>query len=696
MRIAEIRNPAELPQRPASRQSFFLTGGAPVSAVPLPWLADQQAILQDEEVLFQQPYRSIYFPLKAGISGIQPFFISSTAAVYLPTFLSGGTNGQPADAQLFINGVSVEWETNPGDPQSAGMLSGSGSAASLESSTITKYLGQNGTFTFTFMSTAGVLPQAYDDVVFYRYGLRKFGGYVTAVSDVLIVSTTLREYGVACVDYNGLFDRVVVAKYYTIPMSGIISIVLLDFASTYLAQFGVTYQYFEFGDPDVEIGPILFHYILMSAAIAQLLQQASGWYVIIDAYKHMSLRNQASGLPAAPYSIADPPGQAVGNGLGAGNFSAMSNTQDNSQYRNRQWVLPSVATASLWTDTFTGDGVTTAFLTQYNPTSQPVVYLNGVLQTVTLLGTWDVPFQWYWITGGQGIFQNPSDAPIALGATLTVSYPSPFTLAAMAENTAEIGIHGLVENIYSPTDVISQVEAQNLAEGLLAAYCPGIPSVIEFTTNESIEKIAGGWLEPGDIIPVNTTAPLALGAYLVQQITSTENDLTIWTHDIVARLQNGATDYQTTLAKLLQAALSNPNPITTETAVFQVAPTLAGTVGGVPIVNPGVAGGPVPSVYIFAKSGILASWSAVFQTAPSGSATIIDIDLNGSSCLPPGAQKIIIEPGPANNGVVVTGFQFSGNPVAYNAGDVLSLYVLSPGGGSAKDGTVTVVGFSST
>src|SRR5262249_43702700 len=135
---------------------------------------------------------------------------------------------------------------------------------------------------------------------------------------------------------------------------------------------------------------------------------------------------------------------------------------------------------------------------------------------------------------------------------------------------------GLVEAIYSPTDAVDQIQAQNIADALLASYCPGTPEEIQFSTNEIIETVDGGWLEPGDLIDVDLTAPLADGNYLVQQINSQEQDLTVWRHQIIARLQNGPSDGQTLLAKVTQQALTQPNNSDMLTFTFELAITIPG------------------------------------------------------------------------------------------------------------------------
>lgn len=670
MRIAEIRRPSDFTPSPARRQSFYLTGGVVPVVVNYPWLRAQRSFTPEDRQQFQQPYRRIYFPLTGGVvrQTVQPFFIASRAAVYLPTFLN-----PVADAQLFINGLSINWLANPGDMRSS---SGLATGVSLASLTITKTLGQSGTMTFAMLSTAGALPQAYDEVIFYRFGIRRFGGFVAAVSDVLIVSTHLREYGVQCTDNMGLLDRVVVAKYYTIPMSGSVIIVIDDFVFSYLnPDFGVTLGTYE-GQPAVAIGPILFHYVLMSSAVAQLLQQASGWYVIIDAYKVLHLRNQANGRPVAPYSLSN----------SVANFEACAATESNSEYRNKQWVLPSVNTQSFWTDTRTGDGATRVFETQYPLNLAPVVTVAGVAQRVTVLGAWTLPWDFYYISGGIGVFSNPANPPVGAGVQVLITYPSPFQLAVSAENDAEIARVGLVEAIYSPTDAINQVQAQNLADAILANYCPSVPSELEYNTNEIIEHFSGGWVEPGDTLAsVNLTEPLASGDYLVQSITSQMIDLAVFKHNIVARLQNGATDYAAVLAKLTQQALSQSNNTDQVTLTFEIGTTVIG------LTNPGLSTGVQPNVQIYpqAAPGVIAGWTLVFPVSPpTGAALLIDILQNGVSIFPTGVYATM----PDSQTTEEDGAYFKTANIIVNLGDQFTLNVVQVGstfGGA--DGVLQVV-----
>jgi hypothetical protein len=601
-------------------------------------------------------------------SSITPVFISSTAQVFEPTFLGGGSTA----TALFINGVGpISYMTHPGgDPASTG-LSG---ATGLTAPQITRILGQRGSFVFAVLSSnIGFVPQAYQEVVFYRRGKRRFGGFITIVSDTVIQSTALRQFGVTCVDYNGYLDRVVIAKLYTISTGSLISIIIADFVNSFLGpDFGITYTFA--GDPFVAIPQILFHYVTMQSAVTQLLRNASGWYVNIDDYKVLTFRQQGAS-PAAPYSLSDT----------SRNWQTMSATQQNSEYRNRQWVLPSVNTQSFQVDSFTGDGSTTSFITQYVLTATPVVAVSGTVQNVLELSQIGSgkPYDWYWILQGQGVFQKASDTPLGIGVSLTVTYPAPFQLAVMAENASEIARVGLVEAIEQPTDLIDQTTAENLAAALLANYCPSVPSQIEFITNEIIEATAGGWVETGSLLTSSTTAPLTSGAYLVQEIDSTEIDLTFWQHHITARLQNGATDYQSVLSKLTQQALSAANNNNQTVLVFELAVTISG------ITNPGLATGVPPNVQINPKPGVISAWKIIFPTTPpQGADILIDIKQNGTSIFASGVYVDL----PAGQTTEEDGNYFNGGNVKVLTGDLFTLNVVQVGSTTpGSDGVLQLI-----
>jgi len=580
---------------------------------------------------------------------IFPLFIPSTAVVFLPTILAA------ADMQLFIAGAPIAW---------------------LESTmNIDLVLGQIGKASFSIFSTTTYRPNVYDEVIFYRKGIRRFGGFVQSVQDNLVGSLDAHILMVQCVDFNGLLDRVIVAKLYTIPIGGLGWIIIFDLILVYLTQFGVTFAGFANSGPF--LGEVLFHYVTLGQAIAQIVQAAPSIVFWIDAYKMAHYAGAGSAAPqgfgAAPYAITD----TSQNYQAEGSPSGFSVTPDGTLYRNKQWVLPSANVLSLRVETFTGDGSTTGFFTLYVLSNPPVVSVNGANQIVGTLGATLPPgWQWYFIPGGQGVFQRPGDTPLSNSDTLTVAYPNPFALAISVENDAEIARVGLVEAIVQPQNVFDLTTAESMASGLLAAYCPNVPLVLVFTTNEELDP---NWLTPGMTITVQKTIPsVPTQDFTVQEVNSQEEGLRVFRHTVTCRSNGGTLDTQSGMLTLSQGALAATNNNATETGGVKLAQSISG------VTNPGLATGDSGEFYIFLYDGVLSYWSISFPNdPPTGADIVVDALVNGVSILPSAsALKIVL---PAGQTTEEQGYLFVSNNKAVKKGDVLTFNVLQVG--STNPGT---------
>lgn len=455
----------------------------------------------------------------------------------------GATAGVAADMQLFIGGQSVQWRES--------------------TLSIDLILGAAGRATFTLDSTTTGLvstyrPNVYDEVIFYRQGVRRFGGLVQSVVDTLTPGTDTHEMAVTCTDYMGYLDRVLVSKLYTVSMGSLAWIIIFDIVQVYLKQFGIGFA--GFASSGAAVGEVLFHYITAAQAVAQLVSAAPGIYCWIDAYKMLHFSSAGGAAPAgfgvAPYSITDT----------SRNYFDFQVSVDGTLYRNKQWVLPSANVLSLRVETFIGDGSTTGFVTQYVLNNAPVVTVNGNNQTVaTLGGAMPAGWTWYFIPGGQGVFQRTGQTPLAITDTLLVAYPSPFALAVSAQNDAEIAAKGLVEAIAQPQNVIDLATAQAMATGLLNAYCPNPPQTIVFSADEQNDS---RWLTPGMTMPISKTLPAAAGTFVVQQVSSQEYGLTTFKHTVTLQSNTGNLNPQLGLATLAGQALAASNNNNTQVATF--------------------------------------------------------------------------------------------------------------------------------
>ncbi len=577
-----------------------------------------------------------------------PLFIASTATVFVPTIL--GT----ADMQLFIAGAPVEW---------------------MESTmNIDLILGALGKASFSIYSTTTYRPNVYDEVIFYRSGVRRFGGFVQSTTDSLIPGTNAHILAVNCVDFNALLNRVVIAKLYNLVGGYFFALdILLDLIVNYFAQFGVTYA--GFATQGGVTGEVLFHYVTGDQAIAQLIAADPRFAIWIDSYKQIHLAFGGAALPGgfgtAPFSLSDT----------SRNYYDFAVTPDGTLYRNKQWVLPSANILSLRVETFTGDGATTSFITTYVLTQTPVVSVNGSNQIVATFPNWAATpgYTWYFQPENRGVFQRPGDTPLGVADTLTVAYPNPFALAISVQNDTEIARVGLVEAILQPQNVFDLTQAESIASGLLAAYCPNVPETIVFTTNE---KHNVNWLRPGMTIPINKTIPAASGDYIVQEVVSQEIGLTVFMHTVTVRKNTGNLDPLAGALTLSQGALAATNNNATETGGFELAVTVVG------LTNPGLATGAILNQYIFLYDGVLSFWSILFATdPPTGADMVIDALVNGVSILPSAsALKIVL---PAGQSTEEQGYLFASNNLAVKKGDILTLNIIQVG--SVNPGTNGVV-----
>ncbi len=561
---------------------------------------------------------------------VRPLGIASTASVGRPALLHSGST-----YELFIGGVQRFELVN---------------TLRIENS-----IGGRGSMNFTIHSESGTYrPTDMETVTLYNRGVRRFGGFVQRVVDEVIEGNDATEVAIQCINNRGFTDRVVVAKLYTVSIGGLLWIIFFDIWQEKLQQFGITYV-FE-GDPLIVLDDILFHYVTVTEVFDRLIAKAPGWAWWIDENKQLHLKQTTT---AAAASLSDT----------ARTWENMRVTLEAGMYRNKQWVLPSGSVVSQRTETFSGDGSATDFITDYILTVKPIVKVDGVAQNVTPLGTWTVAYDWYYIPYGQGVFQKSGNPPLTVAQTLTVIYPNPWPLGVSAQDDAEIALRGLVEAVEHVKDVGTAVEAQAIAAGLLEAFSGnGVPEIVEYETNEEIET---NWPVPGTLQAINVAHPATSGNKVIESVSSELLDLTLWKHKVRARKGDFNADYQAILETLIKTA-----------RVSIISPPMRATFE-MDMPNLGQAVGLAPNRYTVqlppgSVAAVIDSWDGLFPAdPPSGLDYIADILLNGSSIFPAGnPNKIVMT---AGSTAQQSGFTFSSTNLQVVNGDVLSFNVIQVG-----------------
>jgi hypothetical protein len=557
---------------------------------------------------------------------------------------------------------------------------------------ITKPTNGRATGRFTLFDPAGsYTPPVGAEVVFYKGTARLFGGTLEETDLTNWIGLPANSIACLCSDFGGILDRRFVGDYLTEFQGGILSLTVKRIVDGFLSADGITYEFT--GDPGTDLGIQLFDWITATEAFNQITAK-TGWNWNIDAYKVLRFYSPSTGRGAAPFSLADDDH----------NWRLMTVRKSRSKYRNRQGVRPSLQMFNLWVDVFSAsipgpyrgspqqpDGVTRSFFTYFAPSSTPIVIVNsGLPQKVVALADVSLPtsvgWQWYWIPGGYGVFQNPANPALLPGDMLTVEYASPVPPIIWVQDSAQIAARaaiehnsGVYEEVEEARDITDPVAAEQLAAGLLARYSAGgIPTEVIFETDRD-------GLEPGQLLAINTTRPAVVGSFLITNVQAREQDKQYMRYNITCSNAGDLGDWKKFYADLIQRGKQSA-PKAQEIAVFPIAPS----VPGVP--NPGT-GIPSPYSYIVRNKGVLRDITLYFREMPRQPMNFNAL-LNGNGIGNSAGWVYPQDPLTGAPSPTVTYFNFDGTPpLQVNRGDVLQPYIGSPGSVPypGRDGLMMIV-----
>ncbi len=436
--------------------------------------------------------------------------------------------------------------------------------------------------------------------------------------------------------------------------------IIKDLVQTYLSVFGIVYGG---GCPAVSIGTQTFNYVSFTDVLNGICSKLNlEWR--IDLFKTLWLFPAGSGYGAAPFTLTS----------NDGNWAEMRVTRSRAQKRNRQYVRNSLDLKPLWTDTFIGDGERLVWSVYAKLSSAPRITVNGVEQVVVNFDAQTAGWQWTWKE-----FSVWAATPPPVGAVIEVTFPSPFSYVAVAEDAEDIARHGPIEAVEEVRDVQDLTSLQAIADGLLAKKNVEAVSVT-FRTDRS-------GLEPGMLLSINTARPPLTATVTIQSVESEEfGKGKIFRHQVKAcsapqAVADEAAFYQRLLERTKQAKNTG-----TYTLVWQLAETPDGGE------NDGLTTGVKAPLLIAPRSGVIRDCVLRFKSVDDGTPTTaaieIDILKNGVSIF--GAQRMQF---PAGATGTRQQFIFATDPVTVAQGDVFTINV-TQADALAKDGVLalTVVG----
>ena len=239
----------------------------------------------------------------------------------------------------------------------------------------------------------------------------------------------------------------------------------------------------------------------------------------------------------------------------------------NSEYRNTQYIRGSQAKTVLQTQTFKGDGTLQTFTVQYPIAEKPVIKVNGVEKTVGISGVDDSTlYDWYWTKKSNQFSQSSNGTRLTSSDTLQIQYYGLYDMSVKAINFEEIdnlapidGSSGIVEAVNDDSTLTTQTDAIKKANALLATFAV-LGKTISFTTLSS-------GLEAGQLLHITSNIHNLNHDTLITDVRKFEED-TLLKYEITSII-GPTNDYWIKVFNKLAAARTQSNDSNT-TDVIQI------------------------------------------------------------------------------------------------------------------------------
>lgn len=334
----------------------------------------------------------------------------------------------------------------------------------------------------------------------------KFEGYIDSSEEVWISDLENYEanlkHSVRCTDQHYLADKRSVARAYANQTAGDI---VKDLVDGFLGNDPILGDFVVSGVQkgegvtigNVADGPIIiqcvFNYIPASQAIDALAEECGFWWTIRP---NKELFFLPRGAEVAPIT------------LNSENVFDVSVSDENSRYRNRQYVRGGMDITDPQTEIQYGDGNKRAYTMSFPLYEAPTVEVSvggGAFTSKTVgIGGVDTGRQWYWNKEEVVVFQEPSHTPLAATDRVRVTYRGLFEIVVLSFDQAQIierrnvendNTSGFVDEVTDDMTINGRDAAFQLAGGLLGTFARTGRTLKFYTYIDS--------LKPGQLVTAN-------------------------------------------------------------------------------------------------------------------------------------------------------------------------------------------------
>jgi hypothetical protein len=343
-----------------------------------------------------------------------------------------------------------------------------------------------------------------------------FGGYI----DTCTVANypgypDVYSWVCTCCSWAGLAMRRVVPPTLPETFTGVAGdIVFAKVVLTYLSNDGV--------DVSTTAAPAINLAAATGANVGQLLDQivqlvttsTQAWYWTTDVWRTFIL---------APYNAANAPWNvADGTDLLAGDTPLqVSIQQTHNQMANFAYAIGQNTLLNALNATINGDGTSRTFNLPQSVGAAPVITLNGLAQTVGVLGV-DSGDNWYWSQGSTTLTQDSGGTVLAATDVLVVAYDLETAGVAQAPNEGSLLARNQIEGTSGEYDYSTSISVPIMPADLLTVAEAYVTEYGDPATTVSASTLRPG-LHTGQMQSITFPRAGISGSYLIATIKMTTN-----------------------------------------------------------------------------------------------------------------------------------------------------------------------------
>jgi hypothetical protein len=250
-----------------------------------------------------------------------------------------------------------------------------------------------------------------------------FGGMIDPADGAQVIKFSkaydARKWVIRCTDYHYITDNKLYTAAFEAGATG--GQIVRDIMLQELEEEGITEGIIQEGET---LQAQTFNVLQCTEALDNLAELC-GFTWFISAQKKMYFMDRAT--YEAEWSISD--GSEI-------EFSDLTVTLGNGEYRNVQVIKGSDALTAERTEYFKGNGVQKSFTLGFPCAKEPTASVGSVAQTVGIRGV-ESDKDWYWNEGSNVIMQNDDANPLSGDETLSVTYIGSYKLMVRVRQSAE-------------------------------------------------------------------------------------------------------------------------------------------------------------------------------------------------------------------------------------------------------------------